>query len=557
MYKPVSIEYSTGGDTKPELFDFVVIACDPRGLNFSNRSPLEQNVSDKLTSNTFYTTLSKVNRPNRDEIYVPDISPSPGLVVNFAVRFHPGILERMDGHVYGFRDEVMARDDNFLPDQSAKTWTVTYQIEDMPLIDRDDAEVKQELDDKRKQDLGRCTLDPPYPLSTKYLDFDPDGCTLNSGTVPVENDYVLVDYFPHFQADGLQEELPWSIISQQGNNHTLYVASFACFESVLHCFNYQNRLMENPRVIEKFPQNKDAKIAVIGAGPAGLLFASQHLQKKGYTNYTVFEKDIRFGGKTKTVCRRAPSDPSARVLCELGTCYLSPAYFPLYELFAEYNAGQVVALDRGSRKFRSVVEADTSISDTQQEQEDGVSYYDWIWEKVSPHKIIGMVKIFIATVKYIIMHYIVMDMSPYDALPESPPSAEQVSKNIDQLFSKYFKLTKTPSGDQGEKISLLDLFKVILNHTVLKRRVFQGLAEPKIMALAKFVDQFEQNPAIRRILEQDENMLLVTKCSLQIDGINVYTTSFEDYLTQLEMEALIPTLIYAYQVQGYGALVSC
>ena len=42
--------------------------------------------------------------------------------------------------------------------------------------------------------------------------------------------------------------------------------------------------------------NKDAKICIIGGGPAGLS-AAVHLEKKGYTNYTILDKENWVGGK--------------------------------------------------------------------------------------------------------------------------------------------------------------------------------------------------------------------------------------------------------------------
>jgi len=46
---------------------------------------------------------------------------------------------------------------------------------------------------------------------------------------------------------------------------------------------------------KNMPNNKD-RICIIGAGPAGLSCAT-YLEKKGYTNYTIYEKLNKVGGK--------------------------------------------------------------------------------------------------------------------------------------------------------------------------------------------------------------------------------------------------------------------
>jgi len=48
------------------------------------------------------------------------------------------------------------------------------------------------------------------------------------------------------------------------------------------------------------PQNKDARVAVIGAGPSGILIA-EHLVTLGYTGVNILEKTGRYGGMTHTV----------------------------------------------------------------------------------------------------------------------------------------------------------------------------------------------------------------------------------------------------------------
>lgn len=104
--EPIEITYKTpGGQPTTEEFDFLVVACDPRGLQL-DRTEFEDEIKDRLMSHTFHTSLFSADRPNREQTVPVGLPPNGPPQVNYAVRFHPGVLEKMDGGVYGFRDEV-------------------------------------------------------------------------------------------------------------------------------------------------------------------------------------------------------------------------------------------------------------------------------------------------------------------------------------------------------------------------------------------------------------------------------------------------------------------
>jgi NAD(P)-binding Rossmann-like domain len=268
---------------------------------------------------------------------------------------------------------VYAHDRNLKPDKTGETYCVTYQLEGKSLIGRDPAKVRAEMEKKRD------ALIADDSMENKWFDWKP---VAGQGAQPEED--ALVDYFGHFTPEKLDDGLPWKILDRQGEKNTFYVASFTCFESVLHCYLYAERLMDpEGRVMKEgiFPADKSKKFAVIGAGPSGLLFASQHLMKKGYTNFKIFEQSSRFGGKTLTQRRTAPGDGTV-VPCELGTCYLSPAYEAMWWMFKAYGAGEVVALDRGSKSFNAII--DNDVAKTEEEREDGVEYGSWTVRKNGP-----------------------------------------------------------------------------------------------------------------------------------------------------------------------------
>ncbi|SCY76321.1 FAD-dependent oxidoreductase [Alkaliphilus peptidifermentans] len=73
----------------------------------------------------------------------------------------------------------------------------------------------------------------------------------------------------------------------------------------------------------------DCKVAVIGGGLSGLVIAAG-LQKKGYRNVTVFERDNRLGGKLHTIWYKEKS-------YELGAIFGLPVQKQLQSLMKEFN----------------------------------------------------------------------------------------------------------------------------------------------------------------------------------------------------------------------------
>ena len=94
--------------------------------------------------------------------------------------------------------------------------------------------------------------------------------------------------------------------------------------------------------VKSLPSDKGALIVIIGAGVSGLLFAHE-LHKLQYTNVLLLEKSNRYGGKTVslTVPDGGPSRPLGRTICELGTCYMSPAYDDMVQALAAFTVGNV------------------------------------------------------------------------------------------------------------------------------------------------------------------------------------------------------------------------
>jgi len=79
--------------------------------------------------------------------------------------------------------------------------------------------------------------------------------------------------------------------------------------------------------------SKDSRIAIIGAGAAGLA-AAERLRARGYKNITIFEKTHRAGGQALTL--RYKVDDQREVIYELGS--MQPTGSPnLFKLFERYH----------------------------------------------------------------------------------------------------------------------------------------------------------------------------------------------------------------------------
>jgi hypothetical protein len=194
---PVTITYSLDADTTcTEAFDYLIVACDPRGLAIDDPTALEARVKEALTSFTFHTSLFKADRPGWDAAKGPA----------YASRFNPGALEKMDGSPYGFRDEVFAHDPALKADKTGKTWCVVYQLEGKSLIGREREDVRKELNGIRDT-----TIADGGGNGQTWIDWKPDG-----SEKPQPEEGALVDYFAHFEDKELDEGLPWAIRDAQG-----------------------------------------------------------------------------------------------------------------------------------------------------------------------------------------------------------------------------------------------------------------------------------------------------------------------------------------------------
>jgi NAD(P)-binding Rossmann-like domain len=549
--RPVRITYTLGpAGSAPvtEEFDFLVVACDPRALNIADCTDLENEVKAQLRSFTFFTSLFSATRPNHAEI--SSANPAQRAhVPNYAVRFHPQSLEAMTGQMYAFRDEVMVRERN-TPDVTGKTFVVTYQLDGRPLLGRSPEQARQEYTSVRDATLATAKEETEKGRYG-WIDFNPLSHLSDNGSGFAPDETQLADYFPHFAGQGLSASLPWAIRESQGDNSTLYVSSFTCFESVLHCYLYGEWLMRDDGKVmrDKFPKDRNARIAICGAGPSGLLFASQHLLKKGYTNFTIFESTDRYGGKTLTIRKRAPG--SGRTIpCELGTCYLSASYAPMMHLFKDYDAGTIEVLD-AVPTAQAIY--DPQIAQSEEEHEDGIPIQTWVLRKNDTNPLVAEVELGLAVVRYIAIHYLTMGTFINDAMPEHPPGESSWLNRIEKLFARARRLDIGKGALQTRES---DSHVTAASFNSALREVSGGhhhVVGPRGGG-GNGLQRFDADRDVLKPLLHSGAGTKVSKESIRSACNDLFHMSFEAFLRKHEMQSLIYTFTYSYEIQGYGTL---
>ena len=78
-------------------------------------------------------------------------------------------------------------------------------------------------------------------------------------------------------------------------------------------------------------ENKSLRIAVIGAGASGLTI-SHYLQKNGYSDITVFERNADAGGKVFSL-----QEEKTKTMLEFGAVWVPFAYTTVRSLIDEFN----------------------------------------------------------------------------------------------------------------------------------------------------------------------------------------------------------------------------
>jgi hypothetical protein len=304
---------------------------------------------------------------------------------------------------------------------------------------------EKEFQDRLRPDLETC---PWWPFG---MDFE----IRTSVTTP---------YFAHFDGASLQAGLPWDILALQGQKQTLFVNAATCFESVLHCWSYGN-LLESTPGWQALPKMHNAPIVVLGAGVSGILFAAR-LKWAGYTNIDILEITDRYAGKTHTVVEHGPYPPGSNepTVCELGTCYLSPAYADMVNFLCQKGvlAGNQQIDFGDTPSFRGIATTGELPADFNQPVV--IDYSDYVvlkaeallgWPDSELNRIFAKAEIAVALAWYTLIQVEYMGWNP--PMPSSQPTGQPTDSLLYKTFAEFLEQTTVPGLD----INLLPLLGLL------------------------------------------------------------------------------------------------
>lgn len=423
----VKLTYNTrgSGPAKTISCDLLVVACDPSALIFELPEtprlrvvmPPTQEESEIFGAQknfVFQTTLVSV--------------PTPPGGSHYGVILDPATVRKMRGDVCGFRNESAKQYSLAGANKLSENHLVVYQYWS-PDSDTPQPTQEELLERLHRQLRGPLQL-PWWPYGPNY-------------TV---RDILHTDYFHQFDKDGLEAKLPWKLLGIQGANRTVYVSASTCFESVLQSWQYQDLLLppKGPRP-SWLPDAKEASIVIVGAGVSGLLFANR-LRDRGYTGVTLLERDPEhIGGKTHTVDVPTPgrSEPT---VCELGTCYMSPAYNDLvYQYLSPFTIGNKAkgfeVRPGKAGNFRGMVTTGTIYNQEGDPWPAHVVAYDeyivlsyqmWNAEKLDPSK--STSKVVLDLIGVLLADYAVV---AEEAIGNQLPMPTQPPKDLEELTDAY------------------------------------------------------------------------------------------------------------------------
>lgn len=246
------------------------------------------------------------------------------------------------------------------------------------------------------------------------------------------------------------------------------------------------------------------------------------------------------------------------------------------------DAGEIIALDGGNSRFRSIIETEERISSGNQERvENGVEYATWTVLKNGTDNVdLEKMKMTLQTVLYVAVHYAVFGMGINDCMPTESPQKLNIRKNIKAIIEGSKAREASSSGPDvfEDEVGIQELYEFLVEQNVQRKNVEDkrknSLKAENSEALAQdsrgLFDAFNDisglvEGAVKKVnwLKKSAEGAItlaqagfhMTEAIKQADLLsaceNVFDMTFEEFLDTYGMTGLKPIFVYAYQVQGY------
>ena len=197
---------------------------------------------------------------------------------------------------------------------------------------------------------------------------------------------------------------------------------------------------------------KDARIAIVGGGPAGLHFATL-LVEKGFTNITVLEAESEVGGKTRNV--HLESDPVAHAM---GAIFFAPYFQSVYrKLLRKYDPqNKMLNIDPSQKKDSSIIFG-SDVGSPDLDSEHGMDFKQYFLRKAAvdaglpPTSPLVYSKFAAALAKYIRVH-----ASIFGKYPQGVPPPPRDWSKIDMSAKEFLEA----NGLQAMEVVILFAYQL-------------------------------------------------------------------------------------------------
>lgn len=297
---------------------------------------------------------------------------------------------------------------------------------------------------------------------------------------------------------------------------------------------------------------KNQKIAIVGAGPAGIHMAYL-LKKNGYNNVMIFEKSDRIGGMSYT-------KESHGVLHEAGTCYLTHGYHRLIKLLTEEHLNDFIEIPAAMRKS---VLPDHKI----------ISFPEWLTNELLKfghnnflthlHKNFSVIDLITTIYRYNQLHQKIFGNYEYDLPQPSPEMLKQLDMSFFSFLNAHgfekliplFMITQSTQG-YGFLDTVPALYGLWWNSPALTNRVVLSLLNSSYPVVVMLKCRYQ---TIWQTLVNKYNIPVTLNCAIdsieRSDQAPYVTINYHDQSTNISKKEFFDFIIFANKFRDIPSLV--